>query len=377
MNLTWFKHIIKQFPFIYPSRLIRSCREWIDKQNLTEGAYRGIRKHSYKQVENSEHHTHTLPDVKGGDTQKFSPNLFYQTAPGYLYNIKDCYLYKENGLVLSRRNELFTEFTHNFNISSLRQFIISHPFFTFSTNVRKIQGTSAVLISPQSHNYYHWLFDVLPRIKFYKSVHEQIDYYCISSAVPKKFLDVLTLFGIPNERILLVNNNTKLHFDNLFIASLPGSEGRTPGWAVSYLRGVLLNGVITTTTSRKIYLKRSENAERKVLNEAEVTVFLQEEGFEIVDPDMLSIAEQSALMQVASVVVGVHSAALANTLFAKEGTTVIEIFSPDYFRTDCYFTLARMLKLDYYYMEGAKPQNAAWGNIIVDLNELKTLLPND
>ncbi|RFZ82237.1 glycosyltransferase family 61 protein [Mucilaginibacter terrenus] len=377
MNFNSLKNIAKQFPFVYPARLVNSVKEWIDRENAKSGVYKSVRNHSYLQLEHSEHHTHTLPDGKDGDKQKFSSNLFYQTAPGYLYNIKDCYFYKQHGLVLSRRNELFTEFTHNFNISSLRKFIIRHPFFTFSTNVKKITGTGAVLVSPQSHNYYHWLFDVLPRIKLYKSVHEQIDCYCISSAVPEKFLEILTLFGISKERILLVNNHVKLHFDNLFLASLPGSEGRTPGWAVSYLRGVLLNGTLTDPNKKKVYFKRGENAGRKVLNEAEVILLLQKEGFEIVEPDMLSIAEQAALTQAASVVVGVHSAALANILFAKEGTTVIEIFSPDYFRTDCYFTLARILKLNYHYMAGAKPQNAAWGNIIVDLNELKDLLPND
>ncbi len=62
---------------------------------------------------------------------------------------------------------------------------------------------------------------------------------------------------------------------------------------------------------------------------------------------------------------GVHGAALSNLLFSQEKTAVIEIFSPDYFRTDCYYTLSSALKLNYWYIVGDKPAGANWGDIAV------------
>jgi hypothetical protein len=62
----------------------------------------------------------------------------------------------------------------------------------------------------------------------------------------------------------------------------------------------------------------------------------------------------------------VHGAALTNLLFSPDNLLVVELFSPDYFRTDCYYTLSAMLKLNYWYIAGEKPEGASWGDMIVD-----------
>jgi hypothetical protein len=45
---------------------------------------------------------------------------------------------------------------------------------------------------------------------------------------------------------------------------------------------------------------------------------------------------------------------------------VIELFSPDYFRADCYYTLSAIRKLQYWYLVGNKLGGGSWGDIIVD-----------
>jgi hypothetical protein len=369
-TITKLKTLIKQFPFIYPISIIASCKQWIDKENAKDGIYTGIRKHSYNLVESAEKHSHHLPVLAdASDADKFSANVFYQTAPSYLYYLKDSYIYKQKGLVLTNRNALFQEFTHHFNIEPLRRFILKNPFYTFAGGIKNISGVGAMLVSPQSHNYYHWLFDVLPRIKLYSGVADHISHFCISATVPQKFLDILLQFGIPQNKILLVNETDKLHFDNLYVASLPGSEGRSPKWAIEYLRRLLIPSTNPIPT-RKIYFKRGDQGDRKILNEALIISLLEREGFETIDPDKLTIAAQIELMQQAKLVISTHGAALSNLLFVQEGTSVIEIFSPDYFRTDCYFTLARILNLNYQYLKGYKPANANWGDIEVDTEAL-------
>ncbi|MBC7400087.1 MAG: glycosyltransferase family 61 protein [Mucilaginibacter sp.] len=368
------KFWLKQFPFIYPKSIIASCKNWIDKENAKDGIYTGIRKHTYSLVEEPENHTHKLPVLADkGDADKFSANVFYQTAPSYLYYLKDCYVYKQRGLVLTNRNALFQEFTHNFNIEPLKRFILKNPFYTFSSQTKNIKGVGAMLVSPQSHNYYHWLFDVLPRIRLYADVLDHISHFCISAAVPQKFLDMLPQFGIPLNKILLVNDIDKLHFDNLYVASLPGSEGRAPKWGIDYVRKKLLPNTSPEPT-RKIYLKRGDQGERKILNESAIISLLEKAGFEIIDPETLSIEAQIELMQKVKLVISAHGAALSNLLFVQEGIEVIELFSSDYFRTDCYFTLARMLNLRYQYLLGTKPANANWGDIEVSEEVLFKLL---
>ena len=360
------RFLAKQIPFAFPSRLIYSCREWIDTQNSRANNYRSARSSWYELAEKSESHIHPLPKtLQAPNKQAFDPNMSYKTTDSYLHMIRNCFLFRHKGIILSSFHGCFQEFTHDFNISSLQQYFRKHPFYTFSLNFTKVEGTGAVLISPESQNYYHWMSDVLPRIKLYQSVFEQIDHFYVASSVPQKFLDVLPAFGIPAKKLVRLPDSEKLHFENLFVASLPGSEGRAPEWAVNYVREKLspINKVLAG--SRKIYLKRGNAVERRILNEDALIIYLSSQGFEIIEPDKLSILEQAALLSETSIVVSAHGAALTNLLFAPQNCTVIELFSPDYFRTDCFYTLAGILNLNYWYILGTKPQGAKWGDIIL------------
>ena len=369
------KFLVKQFPFFAAAKIVRSCREWIDAQNAKENPYRAARSSWYELIEKGGHYTHHLPQtVQPQQKQAFDINMSYQTHDCYLFMLRNSFVYRHKGIILSNFHYCFQEFTHHFNIASPRKFLLKRPFYTFSKGYKHVNGTGAILISPESHNYYHWLSDVLPRIRLYSKVFDQVDHFCVASSVPEKFLDVLPLFGIPKEKTMLVTDNEKLHFDNLFVASLPGSEGRSPKWAVDFVRQKLLPAKAKTSLSRKIYFKRGTALERKILNEDQVISLLTAKGFEIIEPDKFSITEQAALIHDAKIVAGFHSAALTNLLFAPEGCVVIEIYSPDYFRTDCFYTITGMLKMNYWYILGSKPQNAGWGDIVISTDVLENTL---
>ena len=360
------KFWLRQFPFIYPGKVIHSCRDWIDNRRKHGGVYFSQRGPWYKtilpggSVHHAEPNTIGLPNKKAFD---YNRNYTFDTAA--LFYLPNSFLYGSKGIVLTARHHIFEEFSHNFGISSLEKFLWKNPFYTFTTNFKKVAGAGAVLVSPQSHNYYHWLNDVLPRIRLYEPVFNSIDHFCISSAVPAKFLEVLREFGIDPKKILLVGENEKLHFDHLYVASLPGSEGRSPDWASGFIREKLIKNPSPVAT-KKLYFKRGGDTDRKILNEDSIISILQPNGFDIVDPGSLSIHEQVELMQNARIVISAHGAALSNLVFAQEHTVVIELFSPDYFRTDCYYTLSSSLKLNYWYIAGNKPAGANWGDIEVD-----------
>jgi len=365
-------YLVRQFPFIYPGRMISSCEEWIGKQGKQNGIYYSQRGPWFKTIFTAGFLQNPAPQTVGEPNDKaFYTNRNYPTPKASLFYLQNSYVLGHKGLILSENHEVFQEFSHHFGISTLKKFLRKNPFYTFTGHAKKIAGVGAVLISPESHNYYHWLNDVLPRIKLYETVLDQIDHFCVSSAVPSKFLDILKEFGIPADKILLVEDKQKLHFDHLYISSLPGSEGRSPKWAVDFIREKLIDATKSNQHSKKMYFKRGENAERNILNENELIAGLENDGFEITDPGKLTIDEQIALVQQAKVVVSAHGAALSNLLFSTAGTSVIEIFSPDYFRTDCYYTLSSILGLNYWYIVGTKPAGAQWGDITLPIELLK------
>jgi len=360
------KFWIGQFPFIVPKNIIHSCQEWILNQRKRKGQYFHQRG-PWSETIFPESFFHLCGPATLGLPNEiaFYNNRSYRTDESRLFYLQNSYLFGRKGLVLTVDHQVFQEFSHHFDISSLKKFLWKNPFYTFTKNFKRIDGIGAVLISPESHNYYHWLNDVLPRIKLYEAVLDEIDHFCISSDVTPKFLEVLSNFGIPANKILLIKQGEKLRFDHLYVSSLPGSEGRSPQWAIDYLRDKLIKSPGPAKPAKKIYFKRGINSDRRILNEDSIINTLKNNGFEIIDPVKLTIHEQINLMQQAKIVVSAHGAALSNLLFSQNNLMVIELFSPDYFRTDCYYTLSSILKLNYWYIVGEKPAGANWGDIIV------------
>jgi capsular polysaccharide biosynthesis protein len=77
--------------------------------------------------------------------------------------------------------------------------------------------------------------------------------------------------------------------------------------------------------ARKIYLSRRDNAKRKFLSETQLETILSSRGFDIVQPEKLSVRDQLALFSETAVVVGCTGAAFANVLFCPPEAVVVEI----------------------------------------------------
>jgi len=194
------KFWIRQFPFVLPKGIINSCEDWIISQKNKKGLYFGQRGPWFKTIFEAGFFQHDEPKTLGTPNEKaFYNNRNYPTEKATLFYLQNTYLLGHKGLVLTADHKVFQEFSHHFGISSLKKFLWKSPFYIFTKKATKIEGTGAVLVSPESHNYYHWLSDVLPRIKIYESILNQVDHFCISSKVPEKFLDILPDLGIPKE----------------------------------------------------------------------------------------------------------------------------------------------------------------------------------
>ena len=91
-----------------------------------------------------------------------------------------------------------------------------------------------------------------------------------------------------------------------------------------------------------------------MLNEEEVFALLEPAGFEAVTMDGRSIGEQAALFASAEVIVATHGAALANLVFSRPGTTVIELMGTNT-ASPVFAFLAWRRGLDYHMIMGTEP----------------------
>lgn len=270
-------------------------------------------------------------------------------------------------------------------------------------NAKKIAGKVAVLSGLSGHIYYHWMFDVLPRIAILnQSLVEQnqtledIDFFVVnnfSKAFQKETLETL---GIPIEKVIASDLVPHIQAQQLVVPSFAGHLDWVPMRSLTFLRNGFLKKpaalrqlVFSETSqtdrrkSKRLYITRKRAKYRYIFNEADVVKMLAQFGFVSVALETLSVAEQIELFSQAEVIVAPHGSGLTNLAFCQAGTTVIECFSPNYIRTD-YWMISEYLKLQHYYLVGESLEcrplrqlmypSGLTEDFSVDVGELRSLL---
>lgn len=277
--------------------------------------------------------------------------------------LKDGCVWGKNAFVFSREHKQIQDVSFEFRIENFKKikkhFVFkkwkSHPPQYFPGNV-------AVLTFCSAQNYFHWMFDILPRIDLLRQSNIQIDRYIINRKSHLPFQDeTLVTLGIPNEKIIETNNKFQLQAKKLIVPSLvnhyiikPHTYVRPyaiPKWVCDFLRKELL---LKTKSDFKeqneyIYISRENAWVRKILNEEEIMNFLAVFGFKLINLELMTVAQQIQLFASAKVIVAPHGAGLANLVFCRPATKVIEIFSHKYMPA-YYWMISNHVHLDYYYM---------------------------
>ncbi|PSB67800.1 hypothetical protein C7B61_04270 [filamentous cyanobacterium CCP1] len=266
-----------------------------------------------------------------------------------------------------------------------------HPSFHSLLRVEKrpprqfFDGTIAVLAGLTNDMYFHWMFDVLPRINLLQRAgfnQQQIDGFIVSHNSSFQ-QETLSLLDIPNTKILHTAQHSHTQASRLIVPSYPGSPAWMPKWVCHWLRDVFLQDISTCNSGDRLYISRRSTANRRVINEQALLEFLTPFGFQCVTLEGRSVKEQAALLANANVVISPHGGGLTNTVFCRSGTKIIELFSPNYVYP-CYWLVSNLLGLDYYYLTGKIPAGAflhsclypdvRLEDIWIDLNDLKAIL---
>jgi capsular polysaccharide biosynthesis protein len=206
-------------------------------------------------------------------------------------------------------------------------------------------------------NYYHFMFDVLPRV----AIAEQ----CAESETPDRWYvpastqdraGLLDAMGITAEKRIDSMEVTHVRAECLVVPGLAGYE-QHPAWVVQFLRERLLPPSYERVPGRCLYVTRGASKNnRAVLNEAEVTAALEARGFTAINPAALTIEDEIRTFAEADVVVSAHGGALTNIVFMNPGSLVIELFPASHVMP-CYWKVADSVPgLDYRYLCGIGPQ---------------------
>jgi len=253
--------------------------------------------------------------------------------------------------------------------------------------VEEIAGKVVLLSSLAGHVYYHWMFDILPRLELLRRSGiklKEIDWFVVNSLSKPFQSETLSLLGINPNKIIESDRHSHIQATELIVPSFPGYLDWVPPGTIKFLRQTFLPQVSLAKTNRqKIYVSRARAKNRQLINEQEVNDLLTKSGFITVFLEEMSVLEQVAIFVNAEIVVSPHGSGLTNLVFCSPKTKVVELFSPNYLRTD-YWMISQQLKLQHYYLVGQNfncpslrnlmYQNALTEDILVNIDSLKLIL---
>ncbi len=202
----------------------------------------------------------------------------------------------------------------------------------------RFQGRLAVISSPGSENWYHWLLQVLPRLIILQKsgvAYDRIYINNLQHVWQKESLSlVLSHLEIDPEKILTINGDAIVQASELIVPSVPFIPNVRVGepiplWLKEELHRIFLrkpkNQPTSAASSKKIYIARRKASIRRISNEVQLIQKLKAKGFKAVFLEDLSPFEQAYLFHEAEVIVGPHGSGFANLIFARPGCVLVEI----------------------------------------------------
>jgi hypothetical protein len=262
--------------------------------------------------------------------------------------------------------------------------------------LKKLNGTVFSLLTggAGNNNYWHWLFDVLPRFGMYNKFHsfEEINYFLLPSLEKKFQSESLDLLKIPERKRISSKKYRHIQAESIVMTDHPvvttGNATKDiqniPSWIMSWLKSSFLKNTKKNTKKNKIYIDRGDDIKnenlppRMISNNEEIKNYLLKNNFVSVVLQELSFSEQINLFYNAECIVGLHGAGFGNISFCDPGTKIIELRSST--AGDVIKNLANKIDLDYRSVDLIAKEIYKYdfpnqqGSIYVPINNLEKLI---
>lgn len=238
-----------------------------------------------------------------------------------------------------------------------------------------LSGTTATFVCDGWQIYGHWLVDVIPRIHRAIESGITIDHFLFAGPARDWQIQILETIGL---------NISKCHFIDLSKETVECEKlvVTTYDRFNSEIRPELLNIHTKLTKSlanndagnskRLLYVSRGKwGGSRLLTNRTEVDEVFHQAGYEIVQPETYSFADQIRLFASASVVFGECGSGMHNAIFSSRDCRVGLIQSSNNYNF-LQAQIALFLEQEIYYVIGT-PNDPDSDNFSVDPSDVRTV----
>jgi capsular polysaccharide biosynthesis protein len=321
----------------------------------------------YKKLKNAIPVSHKYPkNFEEKDKSIFAHYTGYPTFDEQVYLLRDVNV-NTSGVVFQGLKNFAESLPHTIFRCSYSQLYLSGQY-AFSKKIVAPTNKRYVLLHDfwSVGNYYHWIVDTLPRLKSVQEELKQDTYSLILPAKRPKFIDaILKYYEIGN--VTSIAADEYLSVQELLVPYYLAGPGHIHPEHVREIKQHFLKRIKSEVKKERIYISRSRQKARRIINEAEVSAVMADYGFETIFWEDHSFEEQVRISQNVKFMVSSHGANLTNLMFMKEGSFVLEIIkevSPNF----CYWALASVTDINYYYQLTKMPQA---DHLLVDIELLK------
>ena len=220
---------------------------------------------------------------------------------------------------ITENNETFSSlFTRDLNNTS--HFYSQKFFDNFKENKNSLKNFNQLYIlgSNAGNNYYSNLLQFLPRIFFNKKTNLKLAIHRNSSNKYRNFITSI-LNSLNVEFTFVFLDDDFYHFtDSQFPQFLSMND------SIEILKK-FISPKTNVEISKKIYVTREDSNYRKIINEGDVVTILRANGYRVINPQLYEIDEQIEIFSNADKIIAPHGSNLANIIFCKPGTEILEI----------------------------------------------------
>lgn len=273
------------------------------------------------------------------------------TPESKLFYISNARILGSEAAVISPDNRVFREFNYPLEYPPDSNWS-THSCFKrrLIPPIHELKGWYATITYPASQFYFHWMLESLPRMRLLHDYIDMLDGVIVPNSPLPFHKQSLAILGIPEKKLIPVGPNTHFRAEHLFVPHC-GSYYNPASWMHGWYKDAIFGPADRRVEPKgiKLYVSRSDANVRRLTNELEIIEHLEPLGFVTASLSDKPFSEQAQLFFDADVIVAPHGAGLANLVFCRPGTKVLEIMPPNWM-SPCYFILAKSAGLRYSYL---------------------------
>ena len=285
--------------------------------------------------------------------------FFYEINNGKVFtdNVQNVAVLKNNYLI---KEASYQQHLGHY-LSSKKNFVIKNGTPKF---LKHYNGNTLSLVQGASgENYFHWLFDILPKLKIASENMslKDIDYYYLPEIKYNFQKQTLNKFKILETQIINSNKNRYIKSKKLMVPEHPWftsgylqeKYNKMPKWIIQWLREKFIKKNRNKKKLKKydyIFIDRKDSSFNRshILNTPELFNTLKKYNFKKLILSDKKFDEQVEIFNNCKIVIGAIGAGLANTVFCKKNTVIIELCPKKYENAKVYGRIASVNKLNYY-----------------------------